>query len=70
MNGRFKGGYITRHYGDPANAVHAVQMELSQRTYMDEGPPYAFNEEKAGVLRPLLTAVLEKMIEWGAKRYT
>ncbi len=69
VNGRFKGGYITRHYGDPANAVHAVQMELSQRTYMVEGPPYALDEEKAGTLRPLLTAVLEKMIEWGAKRY-
>jgi N-formylglutamate amidohydrolase len=69
VNGRFKGGYITRHYGDPANAVQAVQMELSQRTYMDEAPPYAFDEEKAGKLQPLLTAVLEKMIDWGAKRY-
>jgi N-formylglutamate amidohydrolase len=36
MNGRFTGGYITRHYGDPAHDVHAVQLELAQRCYMDE----------------------------------
>ena len=35
LNGRFKGGYITRHYGDPANGVHAVQLELSEATYME-----------------------------------
>jgi N-formylglutamate deformylase len=36
LNGRFTGGFITRHYGDPENNVHAIQLELSQRTYMDE----------------------------------
>ena len=35
-NGRFKGGYITRHYGDPAAGIDAVQLEISQRIYMDE----------------------------------
>ena len=35
-NGRFKGGYITRHYGAPADGIHAVQLEISQRCYMDE----------------------------------
>ncbi|HEY0660480.1 MAG TPA: N-formylglutamate deformylase, partial [Lysobacter sp.] len=35
-NGRFKGGYITRHYGDPAHGIDAVQLEISQRIYMDE----------------------------------
>ena len=69
VNGRFKGGYITRHYGDPAGHVHAVQMELAQSTYMDESPPYAFDEAKAERLQPLLSAVLEKMIAWGASRY-
>lgn len=36
VNARFKGGYITRHYGDPGNRVHALQLEIAQRTYMDE----------------------------------
>jgi len=36
VNGRFRGGYITRHYGDPTNNIHALQLETSQRTYMDE----------------------------------
>lgn len=36
LNGRFKGGYITRHYGNPATNIHAIQLELSQRCYMDE----------------------------------
>jgi N-formylglutamate amidohydrolase len=36
LNGRFQGGFITRNYGDPQNSVHAIQLELSQRCYMDE----------------------------------
>jgi N-formylglutamate deformylase len=36
LNGRFKGGYITRQYGDPGIDIHAIQLELSQRCYMDE----------------------------------
>lgn len=36
LNGRFRGGFITRHYGNPANGIHAIQLELSQRCYMDE----------------------------------
>lgn len=39
VNGRFKGGFITRHYGKPAKGIHALQMEISQRTYMVETPP-------------------------------
>ncbi len=64
VNGRFKGGYITRHYGDPAGAVNAVQMELAQTTYMDEDPPYAFDDTRADKLRTALRAVLAKMLEW------
>ncbi|MDD2705378.1 MAG: N-formylglutamate deformylase [Acidocella sp.] len=36
LNGRFKGGWITRHYGNPAQGVHAIQMELAMRGYMEE----------------------------------
>jgi N-formylglutamate deformylase len=36
LNGRFKGGWITRHYGKPDKGVHAIQMELACRGYMDE----------------------------------
>ncbi len=38
-NGRFKGGYITRHYGKPESGIHAVQMELACRGYMREPMP-------------------------------
>ncbi len=37
LNGRFQGGYITRNYGRPKQNIHAIQLELSQRCYMDEG---------------------------------
>jgi N-formylglutamate deformylase len=61
VNGRFKGGYITRHYGDPANGIDAVQLEISQRIYMDEDS-FAWDDGRAvraqAVLRPLLEAVL------------
>jgi len=63
-NGRFKGGYITRAYGDPARGVHAVQLELSQITYMDEDPPFAFREDLAAGIRPVLRALVEAALRW------
>jgi N-formylglutamate deformylase len=60
-NGRFQGGYITRHYGDPANGIDAVQLEISQRIYMDE-ESFGYDEQKAvgaqRVIRELLEATL------------
>lgn len=56
-NGRFKGGHITRHYGDPANGIEAVQLETSQRCYMDEAT-YSYTTEKASRLQPLLEDLL------------
>lgn len=64
VNGRFKGGYITRAYGKPQDNIHAVQLELSQRTYMDEDHPYAYREELAQQLQPVLKSVLMTMLEW------
>jgi N-formylglutamate deformylase len=58
-NGRFKGGYITRHYGVPATGVEAVQLELSQITYMEETRPYAYDEARAARIVPLLQTLVE-----------
>jgi N-formylglutamate deformylase len=63
-DGRFKGGHITRTYGRPAEGVHAVQLEMCWRAYMDEGPPPAWNDERAAEVQPLLRDLLRTMIEW------
>ncbi len=57
VNGRFKGGYITRHYGDPANGIDAVQLETSQRTYMDEAT-FAYDDARAAAVQALLRQML------------
>jgi len=62
FNGRFKGGHITRHYGRPADNMHAIQLELSQITYMNEAN-HEFNEEKAARLRGTLTNMLVAYLE-------
>ena len=64
LDGRFKGGYVTRHYGRPADGVHAVQLEQSQRSYMDEAPPFAFREDLAEQVRPVLRTMLEAALAW------
>ena len=57
LNGRFKGGYITRHYGRPSEGIDAVQLELVQRTYMDDAER-VFDEARAEALRPVLRALV------------
>lgn len=63
-NGRFKGGYITRHYGQPKQGVHAVQLELAQRNYMNENHPFAYDEHKAGQLQATLSPFVSLLAEW------
>ena len=70
-NGRFKGGWITRHYGRPADGVHAVQMELACRGYMEEpaGPdeenwPSDYAVEKALPMRTVLEEILASCVEF------
>ena len=64
LNGRFKGGWTTRHYGRPAEGWHAVQMELAQSTHLQtEEPPFAYDEAKAARLRIHLGAILERLNE-------
>lgn len=58
VNGRFKGGYITRHYGDPANGIDAVQLEIAQRIYMDEDS-FAYDEALAAVAQRAIRALIE-----------
>ncbi len=65
LDGRFKGGYITRSFGDPAKGIHAVQLELSQITYMDEAPPFGFRDDLAAGIRPVLRRLLETVLAWG-----
>jgi N-formylglutamate deformylase len=64
LNGRFKGGNITRTYGRPADGVHAVQLEMCWRAYMDETPPYRWNEARAAAVTPLLRRMVETMLGW------
>ncbi|PID35121.1 MAG: N-formylglutamate deformylase [Rhodobacterales bacterium] len=61
VNGRFKGGWTTRHYGRPDQGEHAIQMELAQRAYMDEAAPWAFREDRAATLRPHLKTILHNL---------
>ena len=58
VNGRFKGGWTTRHYGQPSEGFHAVQMELAQRVYMDELPPWQYDPDRAEAVRPILRSIL------------
>ena len=62
LNGRFRGGWTTRHYGQPARGIHAIQMELAQSTYLaTEAPPFALDLAKAGDLRLVLATLLTRI---------
>jgi formiminoglutamase len=62
LNGRFKGGWTTRHFGQPQTGVHAIQMELAQSTHLiTEAPPFAYDDNKAGQLRTHLKTILTRM---------
>lgn len=75
LNGRFKGGYITRGHGKPSNGVHAVQMELACRGYLRETPgsvteenwPPAYDPEYAAPLRDALVDVLEACLSFATR---
>lgn len=67
-NGRFKGGFITRRYGSPDAGIHAIQLEMSQRCYMDEEPPFAYRPVLAQRIAPLVAAMLGVALNWAAPR--
>ncbi len=64
VNGRFKGGFITRHFGDPARGTHALQLELAQSCYMQEGPPFAWQAERAQRLVVTLRRLVQALLDW------
>ncbi|HBE9177466.1 TPA: N-formylglutamate deformylase [Serratia fonticola] len=64
LNGRFKGGYITRAYGQPQENQHAVQLELAQVNYMSE-QTFEFDAARAAPLQHLLQQMIESMLVWG-----
>ncbi|WP_031235202.1 N-formylglutamate deformylase [Asticcacaulis sp. AC402] len=61
-DGRFKGGYTTRHYGDPARNIHALQIEIVQDCYLNSDTPHLYDEARAAplskALRPLIDALV------------
>jgi N-formylglutamate deformylase len=59
LNGRFKGGYITRQYGQPANNIHAIQLEMTQCSYMQEAMPFDYLPELAARIQPHLQRMVE-----------
>lgn len=61
INGRFKGGYITRHYGSPDRGINAVQLELAQCTYMDEDT-FEYQPGRASGVQRLIRALLQECI--------
>ncbi|WP_202842852.1 N-formylglutamate deformylase [Luteimonas saliphila] len=63
-NGRFRGGYITRHYAEPARGIQAVQLEISQRVYMDEDS-FAYDEARATQAQETIRALLAEALGGG-----
>jgi N-formylglutamate deformylase len=68
VDGRFKGGHITRFYGQPARGVHAVQLEMTWRCYMDEAPPFGWREDRAQAVQPLLQQLVQAMLAFAEGR--
>ena len=64
LNGRFKGGHITRQYGRPAQGVHAVQLEMTQCSYMQEAMPFDYLPEVAAQVRPHLRLMLQAALDF------
>ena len=69
VNGRFKGGFITRHYGQPAQNIHAIQLEMCQSLYMQEVAPFAYDPTKAAQIQPVLRDMVASAISACGSRY-
>ncbi len=69
VNGRFKGGYITRHYGRPDQHIHAIQLEMCQSLYMQEVAPFAYDAVRAERVQPLLIKMVSGALKTCVRRY-
>ena len=64
LNGRFKGGHITRQYGNPEQGIHAVQLEMTQSSYMQESWPFDYLPEVAAGVQPHVRRMLEAVLSF------
>jgi len=64
VDGRFKGGHITRRYGQPAEGVHALQLEMCWRCYIDEASPQTWDAARVAEVTPVLRELVRTMIDW------
>ena len=62
LNGRFKGGYITRHYGQPQLGIHAIQLEMCQSLYMNEQYPFEYSPKLANRVIPVMEQMLKSAL--------
>jgi len=63
LNGRFKGGYITRNYGNPKKGVHAIQLEMAQAIYMDEPPAFTYRPELATKASSTIRSIIKGALD-------
>ena len=64
LNGRFKGGHITRHFGAPSQGIHAIQLEMAQSVYMEEDYPFEYRPLLAAKIQPHLRSMLEATLNF------
>jgi N-formylglutamate deformylase len=64
VNGRFKGGYITRNYGQPEQGIHAIQLEMCWCAYMNETSPFDYRPDLAQQVQPLLQQMIQAVLDW------
>lgn len=65
-NGRFIGGYITRHYGQPERHIYALQMEIGQNAYLADSVKPVYHTGYAAPLRQFLTCLFNELLSWEA----
>ena len=68
LNGRFKGGHITREYGQPGQGIHAVQLEMTQCSYMQERLPFDYLPDVAAKVQPCLQQMLQATLVFAAQQ--